>query len=55
MQSEMWLNHVLLVFLSIQGKNEKSALAKFISFNKNVNTFPLAVEVVTVAHFCLVL
>lgn len=52
MQSETWLNQVLLVFLSIQ--KEKSALAKFISLNKYVEAFILAMEAVVIAHFCSV-
>lgn len=53
MQSETWL--VLLVFHSIQkGKKEKAALVKFISLNKNVEAFILAMAVVAIAHFCSV-
>lgn len=44
MQSEMWLNHVLLVSLSSQeGKKEKPALAS--SFKKYIKAFTLVVEV----------
>lgn len=51
MQSETWLNQVLLVFLSIQeGKKEKDALVKFISFNKYDEAFIFFV--VAIAHFC---
>lgn len=58
MQSETWLNLVLLVFLSIQEggekKEEKVCLAKFISLNKYVEVFILDVNFVAVAHFCKV-
>lgn len=51
MQSETWL--VLLVFHSLQ-KRKKTALLKFISLNKNVEAFILAMVVVAIAHFCSV-
>lgn len=45
MQSEVWLNHVLLVSLSIQegGKKENPALAS--PFNKCIKAFILLVGV----------
>lgn len=52
MQSETWLNSLLLVFLSTQ--KDKAALAKFISLNKNVEAFVRVTAAVAIAHFCRV-